>query len=315
MIYKNPRFYLRVFLKDLSRLVDRGIVRDVVNRFDWLTFHHFNPLVHLPRRVCIQTIAKCNYNCDFCPSNKHPDLFKGGQGELMEKGTFCRIINGLPGDYNGWIEPFHMNEPLLDTRLAWFVAYIRNRLPRSRIRVNTNGALLNRETLMYLIDCGTDVLAVNDYTPNKNILHKIRGWEIPREYWRNILFYRGVTIDYKPDRFGVTCINNAGNNSGFPVPDSPLPLFCAVPFIGMYVGWNGDCMLCCSDWKFEVILGNVLDDSLLDIWCNKRYEDIRERLLRRERNMPLCRLCDYAGWCYADNLHNIRDRGVYVCEG
>jgi radical SAM protein with 4Fe4S-binding SPASM domain len=55
---------------------------------------------------------------------------------------------------------------------------------------------------------------------------------------------------------------------------------------------NGDVILCCSDYTHKVILGNIYDSSIKEIWASKKYQDIREILYRGDfKNITVCRNC------------------------
>ena len=63
----------------------------------------------------------------------------------------------------------------------------------------------------------------------------------------------------------------------------------------MYVNHRGEAVLCCNDWRFEVVMGDTAEASLLDIWNNDKYQTYRDHLRRRDRHLPLCAACDYRG--------------------
>ena len=55
---------------------------------------------------------------------------------------------------------------------------------------------------------------------------------------------------------------------------------------------NGDVGLCCMDTENSVLLGNVNDESISDIWCGERMEEIRQKHLSGRRNeIPICDGC------------------------
>jgi MoaA/NifB/PqqE/SkfB family radical SAM enzyme len=62
-----------------------------------------------------------------------------------------------------------------------------------------------------------------------------------------------------------------------------LPI-CYAPFIFLFVGYDGQYYLCCSDWKKEVPLGSVFDRTFLEITGEKL-----DRVLSRE---PICKSCN-----------------------
>ena len=80
--------------------------------------------------------------------------------------------------------------------------------------------------------------------------------------------------------------NRSGN-----VPDArrlaaPLPLGCERPFQQMYVNYQGEAVLCCNDWRFEVVMGDTATSTLGDIWQNAKYQAYRHHLQRQNRAMP-----------------------------
>ena len=63
----------------------------------------------------------------------------------------------------------------------------------------------------------------------------------------------------------------------------------------MYINVRGEAVLCCNDWRFEVIMGDTAETSLAEIWTNAKYQAYRRALQRHNRAMPLCASCDYKG--------------------
>jgi hypothetical protein len=62
-----------------------------------------------------------------------------------------------------------------------------------------------------------------------------------------------------------------------------MPL-CGAPFAYLFVGYDGQYYLCCSDWKKEVPLGSVFDTSFLAV--------TEEKLRHVVTRDPVCRTCN-----------------------
>jgi hypothetical protein len=62
-------------------------------------------------------------------------------------------------------------------------------------------------------------------------------------------------------------------------------VLCAAPFVFIFVGYDGNYYLCCSDWKKEVSLGSVFEYSM-----NALVAEKHERVLTRE---PVCKSCNW----------------------
>jgi MoaA/NifB/PqqE/SkfB family radical SAM enzyme len=64
----------------------------------------------------------------------------------------------------------------------------------------------------------------------------------------------------------------------------PFTPACAAPFNFLFIGYDGQYYLCCSDWKKEVPLGSVFDISFMSIRQQKLYH-----VTCRE---PVCKTCN-----------------------
>ncbi|MFC1809768.1 radical SAM/SPASM domain-containing protein [Candidatus Omnitrophota bacterium] len=70
---------------------------------------------------------------------------------------------------------------------------------------------------------------------------------------------------------------------------------CSTPFIAMSVLFNGDVIICGQDWGHEIVIGNVKNSSLLDIWDSDMYNGLRQKLAdRRYSDVKTCSACTIA---------------------
>jgi MoaA/NifB/PqqE/SkfB family radical SAM enzyme len=60
---------------------------------------------------------------------------------------------------------------------------------------------------------------------------------------------------------------------------------CMVPYMFLFVGYDGQYYLCCSDWKKEVPLGSVFDTSFVGV-MREKFRHIRSR-------EPICKSCNH----------------------
>ena len=69
---------------------------------------------------------------------------------------------------------------------------------------------------------------------------------------------------------------------------------CPEPFKTMAVNFNGLVSICCVDWSFGTIIGDVSKESLRDIWKGRKMHEFRIRHLKgRRKEMPACRDCQF----------------------
>lgn len=57
---------------------------------------------------------------------------------------------------------------------------------------------------------------------------------------------------------------------------------------------NGDVILCCNDYNHVMILGNIKESSIKDIWNGEKYKKIRELFYKKRFDeIPICRDCTF----------------------
>jgi MoaA/NifB/PqqE/SkfB family radical SAM enzyme len=135
----------------------------------------------------------------------------------------------------------------------------------------------------------TASLNMRFYLPHLDVVEKLIG-EWAQDYFIelcnnnqfekqkiNMLFesIRGNLIDFEAlDKKGLTTRH-----------------FCNDPWSSLTVNWDGTVSLCCTDyWKYP--MGNVKDASILDIWNNERYVDVRRYLLGQEIHLATHYPCE-----------------------
>jgi radical SAM protein with 4Fe4S-binding SPASM domain len=278
---------------------------------------HPEPVSEAPplfSRIQIQTVSWCNRSCAFCPSGKFPV-----DKVFMPVAVYQRLIAQLQAlHFAGRISPYLMNEPLLDKRLPELIAYTRQGCPESWIAINTNGDALSESFIHRLFDAGLNSLDVNAYdstaqhqahvalvqrvaAQRRDLIYNVgysdktfEGQGLARHlhiaHCRDMAFWeaRFVTRQATPD-----LQNRSGNVPGAHRITAPLQLGCPRPFQQMYVNYHGQAILCCNDWRFEVIMGDTAETDLATIWQQPKYQRYRQQLQQKNRALPLCDTCDY----------------------
>ncbi len=267
-------------------------------------------------RIQIQTVSWCNRSCAFCPSGKFP------VGKtFMPLDVYHRVIDQLHAlDFCGRISPYLMNESLLDKRLPDLIAYARQQCPESWIAINTNGDAVSASLIERLFDTGLncmDINAYDDVAQYESFLalaeqRRRPACRYPTDEWLSGSKFQGC--GFAPshqtlalpgyERLG-TPLSRPSRCVGFAQPGRQCPRRhpvgratghgCERPFRQMYINHRGEAVLCCNDWRFEVVMGDTAEAFLDEIWNNGKYRTYREHLQRDDRHLPLCASCDYAG--------------------
>ena len=128
-------------------------------------------------------------------------------------------------------------------------------------------------------------------------MHEIRAFA---RRWRQ----RGVAV------FIYSAHDRAGSVGGFDerirVPERELPVLqrlerrasrawlghCPLPFASTNILHDGDMLMCVHDWGRKVVLGNVRDSTISELWNGDRMREIRRLVSeRRYTEVAACRDC------------------------
>jgi MoaA/NifB/PqqE/SkfB family radical SAM enzyme len=288
--------------------------------YAWLkTGRRFRP--SFPRAVEFQTLSTCNARCVFCPHSLSPELIPHGR---MEDGLIHKIVDECSRHYVGRISPYLTNEPLMDRRMPDILRLIRKKVHFfTKTKINTNAALLTEEVSRKLLESGLSQLwfSVNGYSPetykasmNLDFTTSMRNIDVflalKKKMRRRRPSVRVVTLytqlvkhelegaaRYWAERgvcfTGHHMDNRAGEDVAKISPrEAPFKRDCDLFLKQAYIVENGDMILCCHDWRQSVVLGNVAEKSIRDVWNSSTFLDrIYEYLAGDFTNIEICRNC------------------------
>lgn len=288
--------------------------------YTWLkTGKRFRP--SFPRTVEFQTLSVCNAKCVFCPHALSPELIPHGR---MEDGLIDKIVSECGRHLVNRISPYLTNEPLVDKRMPDILRLIRKKVPFfTKTKINTNAALLTEEVSRKLLDSGLSQIwfSVNGYSPetyrasmNLDFETSMRNidtfLELKKKLGRKrpsvkVTTLRTTIVEHELDyaeKYWSTrdvqfTIHHMDNRAGSEVNDiSPVEhrhkRNCDLFLKQAYIVENGDMILCCHDWQQTVVLGNVADKSIKEVWNSPTYLDrIYEYYAGNFDNIEICRNC------------------------
>ena len=280
-------YHHRAAFFPILRRIGRALKRPVDAFFKYCgeqSMMRRHPLI----KIQVQTCSWCNLRCGFCPNiTEHANRTQ----ELMDRSVYDKIIADLKQiDFSGMFIPYLMNESMLDPRLVELVSYARRELPKAYILIDTNCTLLTKEKLKTLIDAGVDDIRLNCYS--EDMYERMMALVATLDNREPVRYI----VPYYKERERSAYYNRGGNidvhNRVDQIPD--LKMRCLKPFNQMFVNFRGDALVCCSDWQYRIVMGNVQKESLMNIWNNARYALYRNLLCKGERRqLDLCNKCNY----------------------
>lgn len=237
-------------------------------------------------RIEIETINRCNGECDFCPVNRNSDP---RELHIMSDELFERIIAQLEElNYSGHLALFCNNEPFVDKKIIERHRYAREKLPHAKINMYTNGTLLTVEKFQEIIDY-LDELVIDNYNENLEL----------NETSKLILNYCEKHPEYKKK---VTIVlrnpHEVLSTRGGDAPNrhkmiSYGDVKCPLPFKQMIVRPDGKVSLCCNDPLGKNTLGDLEKNSILEVWTSQKFKTVRRCLEQGRREWKHCMYCDF----------------------
>jgi radical SAM protein with 4Fe4S-binding SPASM domain len=248
--------------------------------------------------VEVNTTELCNRKCSFCPrfdENVYPNrnLHMSISGGRLIAERLAAI------DYVGKISFSGFGENLLNTNFRGIVEQFAELLPKARLECNTNGDKLSKAVVDQLFKAGLHYLYINLYDGIDQIekFETLLGTSNSEK-----IKYR---LHWEDSDHGLILNNRSGNISLTGTDVSEIDRLkgqpCYYPFYKMFVDWNGDVLFCSNDWGREQVVGNIIQDSLDDVWFSKTMKKIRQRLAKGDRTSSPCNKCNVGGTLFGQN--------------
>ena len=276
-----------------------------------------------PRLVSVETTSRCNAECPFCPYN-----VRSREKTHMDQALFEKIIHDCTEFPLPAIEPFLNGEPFVDPKIMDRLELIRSQLPRTKLRVYSNGYALSPKRIDELCGLGIDHLYISLNTLNPEKYKNIMGFNLARtldnvkyltDGARRSKVARKITlrmtrmddttleeqVQFKKfcDEQHVRCfIVGLFNYKGDITSPLPVPTYACEHITRLDILSSGKVALCCMDQEGAYSLGDVNNHSVLEVFRgeeSRRYQEMH-RSGRRTEIAP-CGSCNLF-WPSTDNM-------------
>ena len=279
-----------------KKFIDPNIVHKSKTVENQIQFFQFNgQSLPLPTEIEISESGTCNRSCSFCPRSAANFIDKKEfiTNKLHEK--LCVELKEL--NYKGTIRYSGFVEPMLDKNIFNLINMVRNYLPESNIEMVTNGDPLNLKRLNQLFENGLNKILISAYDGKKEsdeLENLCKSANLSKDQY--IVRHRYYSEEKD---FGITLSNRSGTmaNAEFKIEalKEPLKKSCYIPSYTFFLDYQGDVLMCPHDWGKKIILGNLKNEKLIDIWFSKKFMSIRKMLNKSNRNFDPCNVCDVEG--------------------
>lgn len=258
-----------------------------------------------PKVIYIETTNLCNAKCIMCP---HENMTR--KKGFMSKKIFEKIIEDCKEVdlREGQVFLHKEGEPLLDPFIIDRIRYAKDNLPEVKeIGINTNAMLLNEEISRNLIKSGLDTIYFSVDGASPETYNKIRinldyntvedniktFFKIKEEMGSNIKVIMQMLVyeDNKDeiDKFKELWKDKASEfyikvmhsylDGGMSTITEKLSVeqikICKDPFEIIVLFCDGSAGMCCWDYDNFIHIGNVMDNTIMELFNNEVFTKIR----------------------------------------
>lgn len=281
-------------------------------------FPDFPPIVHLESSII------CNASCIFCPTSK---IMRSQPRPIYMADTLWKkIIDQFPANKVERMSPFLNGEPFVDPNLYDVMRYCKTKSPSTVISLYTNGMFATKDKVLKAIDAGLGYVhfSLGGYSPTtwESIQRGINACNVVD----NVVDFISYVKDYPQVKYAIAMTMTKENEheleqfkffwKGFGVEDvegnwvtnrdqaefvagkyntslnrkSDAPCL-SVLFNHLYVLTNGDVVFCCEDAFGVVVVGNLVHQTVEEVWHGEKLNYIRRIHLEKRKN-EIKGLCD-----------------------
>lgn len=284
-----------------------------------------------PMMIVLSFVYACNARCPNCPYNNSDIRSKYKDALYMPEAVFKKIADES-GPYRSYLRLSGGGEPMLHPQAVELMLYAKSK--GAKIGLITNGSKFNFDNLTTLIQTGIDVIEFSVDAGDE----KTYGWVRPGLNWeqlnRNVRkaveirnqarastriiasIIQQEQVDVQAaDKYWSRTVDKVqirkyltwGYNENHSADDAPyLPSQERIPcpwlFERLNIDSRGDVTLCGEDIAFAEKFGNVLKQSIKEIWNGPEFERFRQNHLSGKGNeIPICSTCpdwQYRSWQY-----------------
>lgn len=272
-----------------------------------------------PRVLELQFHNQCNSNCLICPYKDMKYSYKKMSDELFEK-----ILNEIDESKLNRIIPYLNNEPFLDLDFMNKIKKIRNKFKKLEIEISSNVSMISEADIISMSTLNITELRLSVFGYEKETYNRMMpclNYEKTFEKLKKISSIMSnsntiisiVMIDngeineqefvnmkkmcdelkFNFERWGfldrsdnVTYKSNNIYNESVSYCEQNRPLE------RMHILSDGRVIFCCQDWSHSIVVGNINNNTISEVWNSDIYNNIRSSLYNQEKNSPLvCKKC------------------------
>jgi radical SAM protein with 4Fe4S-binding SPASM domain len=308
---KNFSLFTPQVIHFLDHSSNNKWIEYLIFRYKFENFPKNKIISEFPNYVLIEPVSSCNLRCVMCfQIDKSFSSNKNLMGH-MTIDLFKKIIDEVYAGGTKAITIASRGEPTLHPKLGEMLEYCKGKF--FELKVNSNATLLNDKLIHQILqsDITDMVFSVDSY--EKSEYEKIRVKGIFETVLNNIKKFKEIREEHYPKSRCATRISGVKINKEQDIDKfknfwkeyvdhvvmvemenrwdtyhNPKEIAgkgaCNYLWERMYVWYDGICNPCDVDYKSELTVGSIKNNTIYEIWNSKKYNELRSMHLNHKRN-------------------------------
>jgi len=264
-----------------------------------------------PIYLLIEPVSACNLRCIMCfqidETFTSDNTFMG----MIDFELFKKIIDEAVEGGTRAITLASRGEPTLHPKLGEMLEYCSGKF--FELKINTNATKLNEKLIHQILKSGVTNMVFSIDSYEKNEYESIRVKGIFEEVVRNVKKFKEIREKFYPDSKCETRVSGVKVEKNqdpkkfrdfwkdhvdnvvmvemenrWDTYHNPKDIMaqgaCNYLWERMYVWYDGLCNPCDIDYKSELSVGSIKDQSIRNIWNSERFTQLRDEHLNGKRN-------------------------------
>lgn len=297
----------------------------------------------IPFVVFIDPANVCNFQCEFCANGNRELIKKTGRWQgTMDFDLYKKVIDDLK-TFNSKIKVLRLykeGEPLIHPRLPEMIKYAKDSGIFGSIDFTTNGSLLNPKKNIALLEAGLNRINISVEAMSSEQYRAIAKVELDfEEYIANIrhfykhrkdctVFIKTIGNYLQPSQkedfyklfsgiADLIAIENLApcwpeydmqgvdkdSTAGIYGQQLSRVEVCPYIFYSLTINTDGTVSACFLDWEHKLIVGDLKQQSFVDIWNSPQLLELRKLHLQKKRcEHQVCHNCGQLVYGAPDNI-------------
>lgn len=304
-------FKISPHVKDEILSIERSkIPKYLIHRYRYEILPQKNITDKYPPYLQIEPSSICNYRCVFC-FETDPTFSgkKSGFMGTMSLDLFKSIIDQAENKVE-FISIASRGEPLVNKSIDKMLEYTSGKF--LNLKLNTNASLLNEKYIHAILSGGVKTVVFSADAAEEKLYAKLRVNGQLKRVVKNIELFNKIRLKhYSKNRIisrvsGVKFNNEQNIDSMenfwkrmvdqvafvdynpweniYEKKPSNILKPCSDLWRRMFIWWDGKVNPCDSDYKSKLLIGNIKEQNIDELWNSKKYEEYRKLHLQSNRD-------------------------------